>query len=68
MVVELNGLTYEERLSILELPTLESRRERGNFISVYTMINGLEVVDRELFEAGCKKHKRALEEIEEGEL
>ena len=42
MVPELRDLTYEERLKIMELPTLESRRERGDLISVYKMVNGLD--------------------------
>ena len=29
MVPELEGLTYEERLKEMNLPTLEQRRERG---------------------------------------
>ncbi len=29
MVPELEGLTYEDRLKEMDLPTLEQRRERG---------------------------------------
>jgi len=33
--------TYEERLKILELPTLKYRRERGDMINTYKMLNGV---------------------------
>lgn len=39
----LRDLPYEERLQKLDLPTLEQRKERGDFIAVYRMMNGLEV-------------------------
>ena len=42
-------MTYEERLRLLEIPTLEERRERGDLINVYRMVNGMENVDREAF-------------------
>ena len=48
MVPELSGLTYEDRLRQLEIPTLERRRERGDLISIYRMVNGLEEVDENL--------------------
>ena len=45
MVPELSGMSYEERLKKMELPTLEKRRERGDLINVYRMVNGLEEVE-----------------------
>ena len=45
MVPELSGLSYEERLRKLEIPTLEKRRERGDLIGIYRMVNGLEEVE-----------------------
>ena len=41
---ELKNLPYEERLRKLELTTLEKRRERGDLIQMYKIINGLEEV------------------------
>ncbi len=45
LVPELKDLTYEERLRKQEIPTLESRRERGDLISTYKMVNSLDKVD-----------------------
>ena len=47
MVPELAGLTYEERLRVMNLPTLEQRRERGDLIQVYKLMNGMDEVDNE---------------------
>ena len=41
---ELKNLPYEARLRKLELTTLEKRRERGDLIQMYKIINGLEEV------------------------
>ena len=48
MVPELRDLPYEDRLRIMNLPSLEDRRERGDLISVYKMMNGLDRVGEEL--------------------
>ncbi len=34
---------------MLEIPTLENRRERGDLINIYRMINGMENVDKKCF-------------------
>ena len=63
MVPELSDLPYEERLRKLELPTLEMRRERGDLISVYRMLNGLEEVERnflKLDERNTRGHRKKL--------
>ena len=44
---ELSELTYEERLSKLELPTLEQRRERGDLLTIYRIMKNMEILDRE---------------------
>ena len=47
MVPELEELTYEERLKEMNLPTLKERRERGDLITIYKLVNDIEKIDRE---------------------
>ncbi len=47
MVPELKYLSYKDRLKEMQLTTLQERRERGDLITVYKLINELEKVDRE---------------------
>ena len=47
MVPELKDLTYEERLTVMGLPTLQDRRERGDLITMYKIISGMEKIDNE---------------------
>jgi hypothetical protein len=46
-VPQLKGLTYQERLERLKLPTLAYRRLRGDMIEVYKITHGLYKVDQE---------------------
>ena len=46
MVPELRDLEYNERLKEMELPTLQARRERGDLIMMYKVVNGMEKIDR----------------------
>ncbi len=39
--------SYEERLLALNLTTLEQRRERGDLITIYRMMKGMEDLDRD---------------------
>ncbi len=47
MVPELRDLSYMDRLKEMQLTTLQERRERGDLIKIYKLINKLERVDRE---------------------
>ena len=42
----MEDLTYEERLKEMHLKTLKERRERGDFITIYKLMNNLEEIDR----------------------
>ena len=42
MTPELQDLPYEERLTRMELTTLEKRRERGDMITLFRLLNGME--------------------------
>ena len=48
-VPELNELSYEERLKILNLPTLKARRTRGAFITLYKCTTGMMETDIQNF-------------------
>ena len=41
MLPELRELTYEDRLKEMGLPTLQDRRERGDLITLYKIVNGM---------------------------
>ena len=45
IVLGLSNLRYEERLRILNLPTLEYRRNRGDAIEVFKYLHGKYTVD-----------------------
>ena len=47
MVPEMVEMTYEERLREMDLLTLEQRRERGDLIQVFKLLQGLDKVDNE---------------------
>ena len=47
MVPELSELTYEDRLKEMGLPTLQGRRERGDLITLYKIVNAIEKLDNQ---------------------
>ena len=49
LISELNPLTYEDRLKLLQLTTLEDKRIRGDLIKVYKLIHGIDNVDHTQF-------------------
>ena len=49
MVPGLGALSYEERLRECCMTTLEQRRERGDMIQVFKMLNGYISMDNECF-------------------
>ena len=49
MIEECAGKTYEERLEIVGLTTLECRRLRADLIEVFKILKGFEGIEEELF-------------------
>ena len=49
IVPTLRNLPYEDRLKALDLIPLEKRRERGDLIETYKLLNGLEKIDYHKF-------------------
>ena len=47
MIPGYKEMSYEERLRKLDLPTLEERRERGDMITMYKIVNRFDMLDRE---------------------
>ena len=45
MVPELRELTYEDRLKEMGLLILQDRREGGDLITLYKIVNGIEKLD-----------------------
>ncbi len=45
----LKNLTYSQRLSELNLPSLKFRRIRGDLIQAFKIINGTDNIDKDLF-------------------
>ena len=46
MAPELRELTYKDGLKELGLPTLQDRRERGDLITLFKIVNGIEKTEQ----------------------
>ena len=49
LLPDLKNMSYPERLKILGLTTLESRRLRGDLIQVFKIVKGFDNIDRNIF-------------------
>ena len=49
MVYGYEDLNYKDRLSLLELPSLEERRVRGDLIEAFKLLKGIAKLDYSLF-------------------
>ena len=49
LIPSLKGLSYEERLRALKLPSLEHRRRRGDMIQVFKILKGIDMLDPDQF-------------------
>lgn len=47
MVQELLNMTYEDRAKEMDLTALKQKRDRGDMIMLYRLVNKLEEVDRD---------------------
>ena len=58
MIPGFKELPYEERLMRLDMTTLEERRMRGNLLTVYRIVNGIDILDRDLIEIAPRNYLR----------
>jgi len=50
MINGLRNMTYEQRLNVLDLTTIETRRMlRADFIQVYKILNNIDRVEKDRF-------------------
>ena len=49
MLYGYGDLNYKDRLSLLELPSLEERRVRGDLIEAFKLLKGIAKLDYSLF-------------------
>ncbi len=47
LVPEIMNMAYEDRLREMEMPTLEERRERGDMITLYKLVNKIDKIDKD---------------------
>ena len=58
MIPGFKELEYEERLERLELTTLEDRRIRGDMITMYKLVNEIDLLDRDLIKLDSNNYLR----------
>ena len=58
MIHGLHNCSYEERLTILSLPTLEERRRRNDLIQVFKIWNGIDRIEGSLFKNVSEIHNK----------
>ncbi len=56
MIPGFKELDYEERLRKLGLTTLEERRTRGDMITMYKLVNKIDILDKELIKVTTSNH------------
>ena len=61
LVPELRDLPYEDRLMILQLPTLQYRRLRTDLIHIYKMTTSMIEMDTNTYCTKCTHHTQMLE-------
>ena len=61
-IQQLRNISYEMRLKVCDLTTLETRRLRGDQIEVFKILNGYENIDRNFFSRSRKRE--GLEDME----
>jgi hypothetical protein len=59
LVMGSRGKGYEERLQMLGLKTLETRRIRGDLIEVFKILKGFDNVNEQFFQQSGGKYKGA---------
>ncbi len=47
LIPEISNMTYKERPREMEFPTLEQRRERGDRITLYKLVNKINKMDKD---------------------
>jgi hypothetical protein len=58
MIDGMDGLSYEERLTVLEIPSLEDRRRQLDLIQAYKFHYGIDSIDHRLFTPVQESHNQ----------
>ena len=68
MIKGMTGLSYEERLTVLGLPTLQERRDMIDLTQVYRLRNGIDKRNRPLFRPVSECHPFATRSSRKGNI